>query len=164
MNRVLDIISICMSIWIGFTVCVLPIIIYIRYEIRYKKRMEYEKEKYNDELMVKQLAITEQEKTKRMPEYRDIPYDELNAIIDDIINDIWKNKYLWKYKLKEVVMIKDMNKEIEAFTGEVLSSLGKNLLHNCDKYYTHEYFVKKITRHSMFLFIEYTKENRPPIK
>ena len=77
---------------------------------------------------------------------------------------IWNNKYLWNYRLRDVRVIPNMPNEIDNFVKEVISSLGSNIMYNLDKYYTHEYFVRKVARRSQILFVEYQRAYRPQTK
>jgi len=93
-----------------------------------------------------------------------LTFEDCNKIIDDITNDIWQNKYFINYRLKEVVIISNMDKEIASFTEEVIHSIGDPVMVEALKYYSYDYIIQRIVRKSQMLFIEYTNTYKPSTK
>lgn len=93
-----------------------------------------------------------------------LSFDDCNKIIDDIINDIWTNKYYLNYRLRELTIIPDMDAEINSFVKEVTTSIGSSVMLEILKYYQYNYIIKRITRKSQMLFVEYTRTFKPPTK
>ena len=93
-----------------------------------------------------------------------LSYKECNEIIDNIIDDIWKNKYYISYRLRDISIISHMDEEISVFVKEVIDSISNNVMIECLKYYSYDYLIKKITRTGQMLFIEYTNNHKPNTK
>lgn len=93
-----------------------------------------------------------------------LSFSECNTIIDDVIDDIWKNKYFINYRLRDLTMIPSMDEEMQAFIKEVTSAIGNNTMNAILNYYTFDYVIKRITRKAQMLFIEYTNTYKPTTK
>jgi hypothetical protein len=96
--------------------------------------------------------------------YTDLTCEEVNNISENIIAEIWLTKYKQNYDMRDVKIIKNMENEVKMLATEAFYSLSDNLKHNILKYYTNDYFIQRLTRQSQTLFVNYTRENRPPIK
>ena len=96
--------------------------------------------------------------------YKPLEYTELNTIVDDIVNELWSQKYQMNYLLRGVDVIPDMTNDIAEMAREVVSSINQNLWANIDRYYDRAYFGSMITRKVEILFIEYTNRHKPPSK
>ena len=168
MTEILKIIAIMAGIMMILTYTILPVVGCIIYMKRTKEKEIEAQRRYDAEM----IARFDNESKKReyeiqkaqTPIHRDIAYDELERIIENVITEIWNNKYLWNYRLRDVRVIPNMPNEIDNFVKEVISSLGSNIMYNLDKYYTHEYFVRKVARRSQILFVEYQRAYRPQTK
>lgn len=93
-----------------------------------------------------------------------LSFEQCNTIIDNIIDDIWTNKYYYIYRLKDVRVISKMSDEINMCVNDVLSAISDDVKLEICKYYTYEYLIKKITRQVKNLFIDYTYKFKPSTK
>lgn len=93
-----------------------------------------------------------------------LSFSECNDIINDVVDDIWKNKYFIAYRLKEVSVIPAMDEEITSFVKEVVDALSEDVIKESCKYYSYDYIIKKITRQGQMLFIDYTNNYKPNAK
>lgn len=93
-----------------------------------------------------------------------LSYQEVQLIINERIDDLWKTKYLLYYTIREIKVIPNMPKEIEDFAKELLGSLSDDLYKNIIMYYSEEYFVQMITRQAQILMVDYTNTNKPVTK
>lgn len=93
-----------------------------------------------------------------------LSFQEVQMIINERIDDLWKTKYLLYYTIREIKVIPNMPKEIEDFANELLDSLSEDLYKNILLYYSKEYFVKMITRQAQILMVDYTNTNKPVTK
>ena len=93
-----------------------------------------------------------------------LSYEEVNVIIEGIISEIFNNKYLLYYKLKEITIIPKMDEEVTNITKEVISAFSDTFIHECENYYTKEFLVMMITRKVQILLVDYTNTNKPNTK
>lgn len=91
-------------------------------------------------------------------------FEDCDRYIENIINDIWQNKYFMNYRLRDLVMIPEMDHEIESFTKDVLEAVGNRVMIEILKFYSHDYIIRKITRKAQVLFIDYTNTYKPSTK
>lgn len=90
--------------------------------------------------------------------YTPLSVDDVNMIIADVIEELWNNKYLVAYRLKNAKVIANMDDEIREFSKEVYSALSANVIHNAKKYYSYNYMIERITRQATVLLFDYTKK------
>ena len=93
-----------------------------------------------------------------------LSYEQCNTILENVIDDIWKNKYFLDYRLREVSIIPNMDQEITLFTKEVLASISDRVMLDLLRFYSHDYIVAKILRKSQMLFVDYTNTFKPNTK
>lgn len=91
-------------------------------------------------------------------------FEDCDKYIENVINDIWQNKYFMNYRLRDLVMIPEMDKEIESFTKDVMEAIGNRVMIELLKFYSYEYIIRKITRKAQVLFIDYTNNFKPSTK
>lgn len=101
---------------------------------------------------------------QQMPEYPVLEFEKLNKIIDSIVEEVYTNKYLLYYRLREVKIIKHMDKEILDITSEIYESFSPTIVYNIKIYYGEEYFIKKLTRTVQMYLVEYTDKHKPKTK
>ncbi len=95
---------------------------------------------------------------------QNLSFIEVNEVIDTVIDEVYKQKYLLHYTLKELVVIPDMNNEIKKLTTEVLDAFSESFLNEVYKYYTRQYFIYMITRKCQMLLVEWTHTHKPNTK
>ena len=93
-----------------------------------------------------------------------LSYEDVNVIIEGIISEIFTNKYLLYYKLKEITIIPKMDEEITTITKEVINAFSDTLIHEIGKYYSKDFLVMMITRKVQILLVDYTNNNKPNTK
>ena len=108
--------------------------------------------------------INSMESNKQLPIKFNISFEDCDKYIDNVINDIWQNKYFLNYRLRDLVIIPEMDKEIKNLTEDVISSIGDPIMTEILNFYSYEYIIRKITRKAQMLFIEYTKTYKPSTK
>ena len=100
----------------------------------------------------------------RIPSSMNLSYDDINVIIEGIITEIFTNKYLLYYKLKDVRVIPNMDEEITTITKEVINAFSNDLIHEISKFYSKDFLVMMITRKVQILLVDYTNNNKPNTK
>lgn len=90
-------------------------------------------------------------------------FDECNDIINTVINEVYTNKYLLYYTIKEITMIPKMDEEIKKITTEVYSSFSETMLTSILQYYSKEYLIKLITRRVQLLLVDYIDKHKPNV-
>lgn len=93
-----------------------------------------------------------------------IPFDETIKIIDNVIDDVWKNKYFLYYRLKEIRIIANMDDEVSSLAKEIITSFSKEFMETVSMYFTDEYFAQMITRRAQMLIVDYTNTYKPSTK
>ena len=93
-----------------------------------------------------------------------LTFEDVNVIIEGIIAEIFNNKYLLYYKLKEITVIPKMDEEITTITKEVINAFSDTLIHEIERYYSREFLVIMITRKVQILLVDYTNNNKPNTK
>lgn len=180
MNETIQITGLICGVLLVLSLIIYPYILFTMY-IKYKKNSEIklletsltEKEtEYQNKLTeleqshLKDVELLHNDFNNNVNSihYTDLSYETVNTIVNDTFTEIWSNKYLMNYVLKEMVVIPNMDEEIQAMTEDVYNALGANVKHNLLKYYDMEYFIKKITRQTTVTFMEYIKTHKPPSK
>lgn len=102
--------------------------------------------------------------TKKEEPSFNLTYEEVNVIIEGIITEIFNNKYLLYYKLKEITVIPKMDEEITNITKEVINAFSDTLIHEIGKYYSKDFLVIMITRKVQILLVDYTNNHKPNTK
>lgn len=112
------------------------------------------------------LSNMKNKKKSNSPVYigQNLSFIEVNEVIDTVIDEVYKQKYLLHYTLKELVVIPDMNNEIKKLTTEVLDAFSESFLNEVYKYYTRQYFIYMITRKCQMLLVEWTHTHKPNTK
>lgn len=90
-----------------------------------------------------------------------LSFDEVNDTIETVVSEIYNNKYLINYKLRDVRILSDMQDEVTKITIDVMSAFDQRFLNQAYRYYTREYLVQMVTRRATMLIILYTKEFKP---
>lgn len=98
------------------------------------------------------------------PSNLNLSFDECNEIIAYIVDDIYKNKYLLYYRLRDMTIIPEMDEEVTIITKEIISCFSDGVKEQIYRYYTEEYFVVMITRHIQKLLIDYINTYKPSTK
>lgn len=93
-----------------------------------------------------------------------LTYNEVNEIIEGIIMEIFTNKYLLYYKLKDIRIIPNMDQEITNITKEIINAFSDTFIHACHSYYSNDFLVMMITRKVQILLVDYTNNNKPNTK
>lgn len=96
--------------------------------------------------------------------YKDLSYEQVNTIVNDIIDEIWTQKYQLSYLLRGIDIIPDMGHDVAEMAGDVTRAINENLWINILKYYSKEYFGAQMARQVEMLFIDYTNKHKPPSK
>ena len=99
-----------------------------------------------------------------MPDNIHLSFEECNTIIDNVVDDIWKNKYFLSYRLRDLTIIPNMDNEITEFTKEVLNSISDRVKVETMRYYSHDYMITRITRQAQMLFVDYIDKFKPSTK
>lgn len=99
-----------------------------------------------------------------IPDNIHLSFEECNRIIDNVIEDIWKNKYFLSYRLRDLTIIPNMDNEITDFTKEVLNSISDRVKVETMRYYSHDYMITRITRQAQMLFVDYIDKFKPSTK
>lgn len=114
------------------------------------------------------IILVSKQKTDKHTEskydYFGLSYDEINEIIEGIISEIFTNKYLLYYKLKEITVIPNMDQEITTITKEVINAFSDPLIHEIGRFYSKDFLVMMITRKVQLLLVDYTNNNKPNTK
>lgn len=90
-----------------------------------------------------------------------LSFDEVNDTIETIVSEVFNNKYLINYKLRDIRILKDMQEEVTKITLDVMSAFDQKFLTQAHRFYTKEYLVQMVTRRVTMLIILYTKEYKP---
>lgn len=93
-----------------------------------------------------------------------LSFEECESILSIIIDDVYTNKYLVQYRLRDLTVIPKMDDEIKKITLDIISSMSDNLKRSFECYYTEGYLVSMITRKVQLLLIEYTNKHKPLVK
>ena len=93
-----------------------------------------------------------------------LSYEDVNVIIEGIITEIFNNKYLLYYRLKEITVIPKMDEEVTNITKEVINAFSDTLIHEFNNYYSKDFLVKMITRKVQILLVDYTNTHKPNTK
>lgn len=144
-----------------------PTILFVTFRIDKKRKTDYEyniKETEESHMIILNRTKMDYEKQLSDMHYKELSYDEVNQIIEDIINDIWTNRYFMHYTLKDASVIPNMDEDIANITKDVCEAIGDNIWVNIRKYYKADYFIQKITRRATILCMDYIKQHKPPSK
>ena len=90
-----------------------------------------------------------------------LSFDDVNDTIETVVSEVYNNKYLINYKLKDIRILSNMQDEVTRITLDVMSAFDQRFLNQAYRYYTREYLVQMITRRATMLIILYTKEHKP---
>ena len=90
-----------------------------------------------------------------------LSFDDVNDTIETVVSEIYNNKYLINYKLKDIRILANMQDEVEKITIDVMNAFDYRFLNQAYRYYTREYLVQMVTRRVTMLIILYTKEYKP---
>lgn len=90
-----------------------------------------------------------------------LTYDEVNKIIDDRIVELWTYKYYPYYRLREIKIIPELDKQIDSFVNDVMDSFSAPILKSIYIYYTKHHFIGMITRRAQGLMMEYLQTYKP---
>lgn len=156
-----------MGVVFMLAILVCPIILIALHQKNNKKIKTVENE-YNQRLELANSALEELRNEYELMfddiKYKELSYSDVNTIVDDIIDEIWNQKYQMNYILRGVDVIPNMTTDISEMSKEVIESINMNLWTNIDRYYDRAYFGAKIVRRVELLFVDYTNRHKPPIK
>ena len=100
--------------------------------------------------------------SKRTP--RNLSFEECNNVIDTIVADVYTNKFLVTYILKNLQLIPDLDEEVKEITTEICSCFSEDVMNDILYYYKKEYFIRMITRRVQKLLIDYINTHKPNVK
>lgn len=110
------------------------------------------------------LRQIKHEEKMRNQQSNHLSYNEVNEIIEGIMMEIFSNKYLLYYKLKEITIIPKMDEEVTNITKEILAAFSDDLIQEFNRYYSKEFLIMMITRKVQILLVDYTNQNKPNTK
>lgn len=90
-----------------------------------------------------------------------LSFDDVNDTIETVVSEVYNNKYLINYKLRDVRILKDMQEEVTKITMDVMNAFDQRFLNQAYRFYTREYLVQMVTRRVTMLILLYTKEYKP---
>ena len=90
-------------------------------------------------------------------------FAECNEVIDQVVNEVYGNKYLLNYRLRQLTVIPDLENETISMIKEIFNAFSDEQKNNIYLYYTEEYFIQLITRKCQVLLINYTNEYKPKV-
>lgn len=93
-----------------------------------------------------------------------LSFDECNKIVENIIDDVYQNKYYINYRLREITIIPKMDEEISNCVKDITNAIGDKVMIELLQYYKYDYIIIRITRKVQMLFIEYTNTFKPNTK
>lgn len=88
-------------------------------------------------------------------------YDELMGIVDLTIAQQFKFKYTLDYKLKDIRVINDFEKELDDLSKSVLLSFGSNFYKHLDYYHDREYIYRYVVKKTEMMLFDFADKIKP---
>jgi len=87
-------------------------------------------------------------------------YPELMGILEATIQREIEYKHNMDYKLKDIRIIYDFQKDLKELTDKVMNSLAPSFLEELAFYHSRKYIITHVTRYIQNFLIEYTRQNK----
>lgn len=94
-------------------------------------------------------------------DFEAMEYDELMGIIDSTIMQQFKFKYELDYKLKDIRVLNDFEKELDELSKSVLLSFGSNFYRHVDYYHDRDYVYRYVVKKTEIMLLEFADRIKP---
>lgn len=94
-------------------------------------------------------------------DFEAMEYDELMGIIDSTIMQQFKFKYELDYKLKDIRVLNDFEKELDELSKSVLLSFGSNFYRHVDYYHDRDYIYRYVVKKTEIMLLEFADRIKP---
>lgn len=86
--------------------------------------------------------------------------EELMSILTNTINREFLYKVKLEFELKNVVLIKDFQKELTELVTRTMNSFSSGIMEELEYYYTLDYITKHVTKSHQVLLTQYINEKK----
>ena len=88
-------------------------------------------------------------------------FEDVNEVLETVLMDIWSNKYLLYYRLRDIIVIPNMDEEARLITKDVMDALSPEFINYASRYYNTDHITRMIVRKAQVLLIEYLDKHKP---